>query len=144
IKVVGCSFGMMMRPKKIATLDAWDQHLDRCQQRLVELAATAKQLGITIGVENHLDFTTEELRDLIATTNSPHVRMIFDVGNSIGSLDDLTESADMLGPHIVATHFKDFAVVENATGFQVTMVPLGAGSLRLDEITALLVEHASP
>lgn len=78
IKVVGCSFGMMMRPKKIATLD------------------------------------------------------------------DPTEAADMLGPHIVATHFKDFAVVENATGFQVTMVPLGAGSLRLDEITARLLKHVSP
>jgi sugar phosphate isomerase/epimerase len=144
IKVVGCSFGMMLRPRKIATLAAWDEHVRHCQSRLAELALAAEPLGITIGVENHLDFTTEELRDLIVAADSPQVGVIFDVGNTIGTLDDPTEAADILGPHVVATHYKDFAVVENANGFQLTMVPLGAGSLRLDEITARLLKHVGP
>jgi sugar phosphate isomerase/epimerase len=135
---------MMLRPRKIATLAAWDEHVRHCQSRLAELALAAEPLGITIGVENHLDFTTEELRDLIVAADSPQVGVIFDVGNTIGTLDDPTEAADILGPHVVATHYKDFAVVENANGFQLTMVPLGAGSLRLDEITARLLKHVGP
>ena len=77
-KVVGCSFGMMMRPDKIATLEAWDEHLSQCRARLRELRDVARSLGLIIGVENHLDFTVEELRDLIVELDSPHVGVIFD------------------------------------------------------------------
>jgi 3-oxoisoapionate decarboxylase len=142
--VVGCTFGMLMRPDKIATLDAWDEHTKQCEARLRELAPLAKSLGLTIGVENHLDFSVEELRDLIKRVNSPNVGVIFDVGNTIGTLDDPTEAADILGPYTVATHYKDFAIEEVARGFRFTMVPLGCGSLRLPEITARLLKHIDP
>ncbi|MBU0717129.1 MAG: sugar phosphate isomerase/epimerase [Planctomycetes bacterium] len=141
VKVVGCSFGMMMRPDKIATLKEWDEHMDKCRHRLKEIAGVAKALGITIGVENHLDFTIEELRNLVKDADASNVGVIFDVGNPIGTLDDPIEAADMLGPYTVATHYKDFAVEEVARGFVLTMVPLGCGSLQLPEITKRLVRH---
>jgi len=103
-KVVGCSFGFLMRPDRINTLDAWDDHTSQCEARLRELAPLAKSLGLTIAVENHLDFSVEELRDLITRVNSPNVRVLFDVGNVLGTLGDPTEAADMLGPLTVATH----------------------------------------
>ena len=143
-KVIGCSFGMMMRPDKIATLTDWDAHLGQCQARLRELIGPAKELGLTIGIENHLDFTIEELRDLVRDTDSPHVGVILDVGNPLGTLDDPLDAVDLLGPYTVATHYKDFAVEEVARGFRLTMVPLGCGSLRLPEITRRLVKHVSP
>ena len=143
-KVVGCTFGMLLRPDKIATLEAWDEHTKQCEARLRELAPLAKSLGLTIGVENHLDFSVEELRDLIKRVNSPDVGVIFDVGNTIGTLDDPTEAADILGPYTVATHYKDFAIEEVSRGFRFTMVPLGCGSLRLPEITARLLKHVDP
>lgn len=43
-------------------LDAWDKHLSQCEARLRELAPLAKSLGLTIAVEDHLDFTVEEQR----------------------------------------------------------------------------------
>jgi hypothetical protein len=68
-------------------------------------ASIAKPLGLTIGVENHLDFTTEELRDLIVAANSPRVGVIFDVGNTLGTLDEPTEAqmclARMLSPRTI-------------------------------------------
>jgi len=143
-KVIGCTFGMLMRPNKVATLEAWDAHTKRCEARLRELAPLAKSLGLTIGVENHLDFTVEELRDMIKRVNSPNVGVIFDVGNTIGTLDDPTEAADILGPYTVATHYKDFAIEEVARGFRFCMVPLGCGSLRLREITERLLQHVDP
>lgn len=143
-KVVGCTFGMLMRPRKIATLEAWDEHARMCESRLRELAPLAKSLGVTIGVENHLDFSVEELRDLVRRVDSPNVGVIFDVGNTIGTLDDPIEAADILGPYTVATHYKDFAVTETSSGFTFCMVPLGCGSLRLPEITRRLLKHIGP
>ncbi len=144
VKVVGCSFGMLMRPGKIATLEAWDEHVAKCEARLRELAPLAKSLGIKIGVENHLDFTVEELRDLIRRLDSPHIGIVFDVGNTVGTLDDPIEAADILGPYTIATHYKDFAIEEVARGFRFTMVPLGCGSLRLRAITERLLKHIDP
>ena len=143
-KVIGCSFGMLMRPEKIATLKLWDEHVARCEARLRELVPVAKSLKLTIGVENHLDFTVEELRDLIRRVDSPRVGVIFDVGNTVGTLDDPIEAADILGPYTVATHYKDFAIEEVTRGFRITMVPLGCGSLRLREITERLLKHIDP
>jgi len=143
-KVIGCSFGMMMRPDKIATLADWDAHLAKCKARLAEVRDAAKEMDIIVGVENHLDFTIEELRDLIQEMDSPHIGVILDVGNPFGTLDDPLDTVDMLGPYTVATHYKDFAVEETTRGFRLTMVPLGCGSLKLPEITQLLVKYVSP
>lgn len=143
-RVIGCSFGMMMRPDKIAALETWDQFVAQSCARLRELVDLAKTLNITVGVENHLDFGVEELRDLIRQMDSPHAGVMFDVGNALGTLDDPTEAADMLGPLTVATHYKDFAVEETERGFRLTMVPLGCGSLRLPEITERLLKHVRP
>lgn len=143
-KVVGCSFGMLVRPDKIATLDAWDEFTAQARARLRELVDLAKPLGIVIGVENHLDFGVEEMRDLVKGMDSAHAGVIFDVGNTVGTLDDPTEAADILGPLTVATHYKDFAIEETERGFRLTMVPLGCGSLRLPEITERLLKHVGP
>jgi len=144
VKMVGCSFGMLVRPDKIATLDAWNKFTADARARLRQVVDAAKPLGLVIGVENHLDFGVEELRDLVKGMDSPHAGVIFDVGNTVGTLDDPTEAADILGPLTVATHYKDFAIEETERGFRFTMVPVGCGSLRLPEITARLLRHVSP
>jgi 3-oxoisoapionate decarboxylase len=143
-KVVVGNCGMLLRPDKIPTLAAWDDHLQRCEARLAELAPLAKRLGIVIGVENHLDFTTEELYALIKKLDSPQVGVLFDTGNSFGTLDDPIEAAEILGPYVVATHYKDFAVEEVTRGFRFTMVPLGCGSMRLGELTQTLLKRLRP
>jgi len=144
VKVVGCSFGMLTRPDKIGTMAGWDEHLDACRTRYGQLLLAAAPLGITVGVENHLDLTVAELRDMVEAAESPNAGVILDVGNTIGTLDDPVEAAEILGPYTVATHYKDFAIEEVTRGFRFTMVPLGAGSLDLPSITRKLLEHIGP
>ena len=143
-KIVGCSFGFMLRPDKITTLAAWDAHLGLCETRLRELIPYAKRLGLVIGVENHLDFSLEEMHGLMKRLDTPQVGVLFDVGNWLGTLDDPTEAAERLGPFTVATHYKDFAVEEMPFGFRLTMVALGCGSLDLPGITAALYKKLRP
>lgn len=143
-RVIGCTFGISLRPDKIATLEAWDDHMQRCETRLRELIPHAERLGLVIGIEDHLDFTLEDLHGLVTRIASPHVGVLFDVGNWLGTLDDPVEAAEILGPLTVATHIKDFAVDETPIGFQLTMVPFGCGSLDLTGITALLLKNMRP
>ena len=143
-KVVGCYSGWHLRPDKITTLEAWDAHVARLERRLRELEPIVRRLGLKLAVENHWDLTTEELHGVICKIDSPHIGVLFDVGNSLGTLDDPVEAARLLGPYTVATHVKDFAVEEGPRGYQVTMVPLGTGSLRLEQITAELLRQAGP
>jgi sugar phosphate isomerase/epimerase len=144
VKMVGSSFGMLMRPDKINTLADWDKHLETCEARTAELGRAAKPFGINYGVENHLDFTMDELHGIMRRVNMANVGVVFDYGNSIGTLDDPLEAAEVLGPYAVATHCKDFAVEENSRGFRFTMVPFGSGSLHFKEITARLLKHLRP
>jgi len=142
--VVGCTFGIMTRPNTIGTLQDWDEYLAKCRARYGELLDKAAELDLKLAIENHLDFTVEELRDMVKDADSPHAGVLLDVGNPLGTLDDPTEAADLLGPYVVATHVKDFAVEDTTRGFRLTMVPLGAGSLRLPEIIEHLRKHISP
>lgn len=140
-KIVGCNFGFLMRPEKISTLREWNTHMEKCTNRLKELASIAKSMGLKIAVENHFDFTAKEMRRMIETVDSPNVGILFDIGNVVGTLDDPIIAADILGPLTVATHYKDFAIEETEKGFRFCMVPLGYGSLRLREITEKLLTH---
>jgi sugar phosphate isomerase/epimerase len=118
--------------------------MEVCRARLRQLTDYAATKDVIVAVENHLDFTVEELRDLMQEIDSPYLGVIFDVGNTIGTLNDPTEAAEILGPYIVATHYKDFAIEEVAKGFRFTMVPLGTGSLNLPEITQRLHKYLKP
>lgn len=143
-QVVGCNFGFLMRPNKISTLKAWEEYKQLCQSRLSELARLAKSLGLKIAVENHAVFTIEELHDLVTRANSDHVGILLDTGNMVATLDDPIEAIALLGPHILSTHCKDFAVEETDLGFRFTMVPFGRGSLRLEDINEALLKHTRP
>ncbi|MFZ5832369.1 MAG: sugar phosphate isomerase/epimerase family protein [Planctomycetota bacterium] len=143
-KTIGAYSGMLLRPEKIPTLELWDEHQAKTEARLRELLPLAKRLGIVIALENHLDFTMEEICQLIRRIDSPHVRLLFDVGNGIATLDDPIESAEQVGPLVAATHFKDFAIEEVTRGFRFTMVPLGAGSLQLREVCRRLLPNIAP
>lgn len=144
VKAVGCYCGMLVRPDKAPTLEAWDAYMARAEARLRELEPLARQLGITIAIENHLDFTIEELYNLVKKFDSPSIGVLFDIGNGVATLDDPVAAAELLGPYVACTHYKDFAVELITRGFLFTMVPLGCGSLKLDEITRALEKRVRP
>ncbi len=144
VKTVGAYCGMLVRPDKAPTLQAWDEYMAKAEARFRELVPLAARQGINIAIENHLDFTIDELYNLVKKFDSPNLGVLFDIGNGIATMDDPTAAAELLGPYIMATHYKDFAIEEIARGFLFTMVPLGTGSLRLPEITQVLQKRVRP
>lgn len=93
---------------------------------------------VALAVENHKDFRTDELIDLIKAISSEYVGVTVDTGNSIALLERPAETAAALAPWARSCHLKDMGVEAAADGFLLAEVPLGTGFLDLAGIVATL------
>ncbi|HEX3147381.1 MAG TPA: sugar phosphate isomerase/epimerase family protein [Gemmataceae bacterium] len=104
--------------------------------RLAEPVMTRQK--VALAVENHKDFRTDELIDLMKAISSQRIGVCVDTGNSIALLERPTETATALAPWAKACHLKDMGVEESSDGFLLAEVPLGEGLLDLKAIVATL------
>lgn len=98
----------------------------------------AAQHKLTLAVENHKDWRTDEMVNELKALGSEWVRVCLDTGNSVALLEDPTATAEALAPFTVTTHLKDMAVAETDDGFLLSEVPFGDGFLDLTGIVAAL------
>ncbi|HKB02914.1 MAG TPA: sugar phosphate isomerase/epimerase family protein [Gemmataceae bacterium] len=93
---------------------------------------------VTLAVENHKDYRTDELVDVMKGLSSEYVGVCVDTGNSIALLERPTETAELLAPWARACHLKDMGVEGSPDGFLLSEVPLGEGFLDLRRIVDVL------
>ena len=93
---------------------------------------------VTLAVENHKDFRTDELVGVMKAVSSEYVGVCVDTGNSIALLERPTDTATELAPWAAACHLKDMGVEDSSDGFLLAEVPLGDGFLDLKGIVSTL------
>ena len=86
---------------------------------------------LPLAIENHKDWTAEELAALMKERSSEYLGVCLDTGNNIALLDDPMDTIETLAPYALSTHFKDMAVEPYADGFLLSEVPLGEGIVDL-------------
>jgi 3-oxoisoapionate decarboxylase len=96
--------------------------------------------GITLAIENHKDFRTDELIDLLKAISSEHLGVCVDTGNSIALLERPTDTIAALAPFARSCHLKDMGVEESPDGFLLAEVPLGRGFLDLSNVVGTLTK----
>lgn len=107
--------------------------------RSMQLAASvAQRHGVKIGIENHKDFESAELAEMLSRLSSENIGACIDTGNSIALLEEPMATIEALAPYAVTTHVKDMAVQEADDGFLLSEVPLGEGFLDLVAILRLI------
>lgn len=112
-------------------------------KRSLELAEpVAQRLGVRIAVENHKDFETAELLDLMKAISSKQIGVCLDTGNSLALLESPLEVVRQLAPYTLTVHFKDIAVHLTEDGFEMAEVPLGQGMFDLPEMIRLIQTEA--
>ncbi len=67
----------------------------------------AEKAGIKLADENHIDFNSDEMLQIIKNVNSPNFGINFDTGNFMRVLDDPIEGMQKLAKYTFATHIKD-------------------------------------
>jgi sugar phosphate isomerase/epimerase len=119
------------------------ERMDRLVPILRRAAAEAKDLGLTLAVENHADFKMRELIELIDRVIATNLGICLDTGNTVRVGDDLMEATALAAPRVKMVHLKDLVVIEASRGNPSAWwpsAPLGRGHFDIPAFVATLAK----
>lgn len=101
----------------------------------------AEEYDVRLAVENHIDFTSDEILQLLIEVDSEYFGLNFDTGNFLRLLDDPIAGMEKLAPFVLATHVKDLLPDKNARPTDwhfFAGVPVGMGLIDNETLAKLL------
>ncbi|PHP65215.1 endonuclease [Zhengella mangrovi] len=98
-------------------------------ERLRPLLEKARKAGIRIAIENHFNYPSPRMVDLLETVGDDTLGVCLDVANSICAGEWPEETVRLLAPYAINLHLKDYVITPdtNGVGFYIHGVPLGQG-----------------
>ncbi len=122
------------RHEMFSSLDEWKNFVADSRAKIGRILPVLEKHRMAMGLENHKEWTTEELVALMKEYSSEYFGVCVDTGNNISLLDDPTELVERLAPYAINTHIKDMAAEEYPEGFLLSEVPLDKGMLDMKRI----------
>ena len=104
LRMVGSHYGLRNTPHR--------PQMEKLLKLLIEPVKRAEDRGIKLAMENHYDFTCEEMLEMFEEIDSANFGMTLDTGNAFRYGDDPVEAAEKLSKYIYALHFKDVSPLE--------------------------------
>lgn len=114
---------------------------DEAVSILREACKAAEDMGIKIALENHADFTVRELTSILSRVNSPAFGFTVDCANLAFDLDDPIRLAQIMAPHALTTHYKNYRIIRTKNGLALENSSLGEGDIDIVSIAQILEEH---
>jgi 3-oxoisoapionate decarboxylase len=102
MRIVACSMVHVDEPHAPLVRDS--------VRMLREAVEVATEYGVTLALENHIDFTSQEILQILEGVDSDNLKVNFDTGNSLRLYEDPVEACRNVAPYIVSTHTKDITV----------------------------------
>ena len=94
-------------------------------------------------MENHIDYTSAEIQEILERVGSDALKVNFDTGNTLRMMEDPVAAARRLGPYTVATHTKDLDAcrhVRPEEWYFFSSVPVGTGLIDMPGVVCALQE----
>ncbi len=116
-------------------------HIARLVPQYKEAVKIAEDHGIKLAAENHIDFTSDEMLEIIEKVGSPNFGVNFDTGNFLRLLDDPVAGMEKLAPYVFSTHIKDLKLHPTARPtdwYFFCGVPVGFGMVDNLKVAELL------
>jgi sugar phosphate isomerase/epimerase len=117
--------------------------IDAIVRMLKESVKIAADCGVILAIENHIDYTSAEILQILDRVGSDHLKVNFDTGNTLRMMEDPVAAARRLGPYTVATHTKDLDAcrhVRPEEWFFFSSVPVGTGLIDMPGVVRALKE----
>lgn len=133
MRVVGSSLMFVKEPHQ--------PQIDRLVKMFKAAIPAAKDYDIKMAVENHIDFTSDEILQLLERVDSPYLGLNFDTGNFLRLLDDPIKGMEKLAKYTYATHIKDLKVqrgVSPDTWYFFSSTPVGDGYVNNRQLAQML------
>ena len=108
---------------------------------LRESVKIAADHGVVLAIENHIDYTSEEIEQILQRVGSDALKVNFDTGNTLRMMEDPVAAARRLGPYTVATHTKDVDAcrhVRPEEWYFFSSVPVGTGLIDMPGVVRAL------
>lgn len=112
-------------------LATWKKFVSDSHEAVARASKMAERAKFPVVVENHKDWTADELVELMKKYGNDYFGVCLDTGNNISLLDDPFEPIEKLAPYALSTHIKDMGVAEYKNGFLLSEVPFGEGIVDL-------------
>jgi sugar phosphate isomerase/epimerase len=135
MRVVGSSLAFRFEPH--------GPQIERLTGMFSEAVKVASKAGIRLAVENHMDFTSDEMLTLFKNVGSPYLGINFDTGNFVRLLDDPVQAMEKLVGYVYATHIKDLRIQRDVPvneWFFFSCTPIGEGGIVDNQKLAQLLE----
>ncbi len=103
----------------------------------------ARDHGVILALENHIDYTSAEILEILERVGSDALKVNFDTGNTLRMMEDPVAAARRLGSYTVATHTKDLAAcrhVRPEEWYFFSSVPVGTGLIDIPGVVRALAE----
>lgn len=113
---------------------AADRPLAQLAGTLRDALPALKDRGVRIGIENHFDLPTADIRDLIDLAGDDAVGAVYDTTNAIGFVEHPLKTLDILGPRILSVHLKDYRMDKAEASYVMTGTVLGKGWLPVGDV----------
>jgi sugar phosphate isomerase/epimerase len=110
---------------------------------LKESVKIAEECDVVLAIENHIDYTSAEIEEIIERVGSEVLKVNFDTGNTLRMMEDPVAAARRLGPYTVATHTKDLDAcrhVRPEEWYFFSSVPVGTGLIDMPGVVRALKE----
>lgn len=126
------------RYETFSKLPEWQTFITESRASIDRALPILEKHRFPLALENHKDWTADELVALISNKRSEYLGVCLDTGNNIALLDDPMEVVETLAPYAISTHIKDMGVEPYADGFLLSEMPLGEGMLDMRRIVSVI------
>lgn len=131
------------RYETFSSLTDWQNFVAQSHNSLEAALPILDRYKIPLGLENHKDWTVDEMVALIKKYSSEYLGVCLDFGNNISLLDEPYDLVQKLAPYTVSTHLKNMGVEHSTDGFLLSEVVLDRGFLDMPRMLAV-VQQARP
>lgn len=118
----------------------WPELVISVRQKLASFAPRAAAMDLRIGIENHQDFTSRELVALCEETGFG-TGIVYDTGNSFPVAEAPLDFTQVVAPHVVHVHLKDYRVQPTDEGLRLVRCAIGDGAVPFAQLVSLLSRH---
>lgn len=120
--------------------ERWHELVRGVHKALADYAPRAVAEGRTLVIENHQDFTSDELVGLCEETEGG-VGICYDTGNTLPVGEAPLDFTRRIAPWVRHVHLKDYNVQFTDEGFRLVRCAIGDGFVPFQEVLGILREH---
>ncbi|MCB1498321.1 MAG: sugar phosphate isomerase/epimerase [Bauldia sp.] len=118
----------------------WPALVDKVRQALRAAAPHAEDAGVRLAIENHQDFGSAELVAFCEDVG-PALGICYDTGNSFPVAEAPLAFTEVVAPHVIHLHLKDYRVQFTDEGYRLVRCAIGDGAVPIAEIVATVSAH---